>query len=83
MFDLGVHNETGQRLTGFCKENALVIPNTVSNNTRDNCHEHHQMVKTEIRLITFFAAIDQETIKSAKTRCVADMVLIMNSLLQI
>ena len=83
MFDLGVHNEAGQRLTGFCKENALVIPNTLSNNTRDNCHEHHQMVKTESRLITFFAAIDQETIKSAKTRWVADVAVIMNSLLQI
>ena len=26
---LGVHNEAGQRLTGFCQENTLVIPNTV------------------------------------------------------
>ena len=24
-FGLGVQNETGQRLTGFCKENALII----------------------------------------------------------
>ena len=28
-FDLGVHNEAGQRLTEFCQENALVIANTV------------------------------------------------------
>ena len=28
-FDLGVQNETGQRLTEFCQENALVIANTL------------------------------------------------------
>ena len=28
-FDLGVQNEAGQRLTGFCQENALVIANTL------------------------------------------------------
>ena len=27
-FDLGVQNETGQKLTEICKENALVIANT-------------------------------------------------------
>ena len=27
-FGLGVQNEAGQRLTGFCEENALVIANT-------------------------------------------------------
>ena len=27
-FGLGVQNEAGQRLTEFCQENALVIPNT-------------------------------------------------------
>ena len=36
-----------------------------SNNTReDSIHEHHQMVKTEIRLIIFFAAKDRETLYS-------------------
>ena len=29
IFGLGVQNEAGQRLTEFCKENALVIANTV------------------------------------------------------
>jgi len=29
-FGLGVKNEAGQRLTGFCQENALVIANTLS-----------------------------------------------------
>ena len=28
-FGLGVQNETGQRLIGFCQENALVIANTL------------------------------------------------------
>ena len=28
-FGLGVQNEAGQRLTEFCQENALVIPNTL------------------------------------------------------
>ena len=28
-FCLGVHNETGQRLTEFCQENTLVIENTL------------------------------------------------------
>ena len=28
-FDLGVQNEAGQRLTEFCRENALVIVNTL------------------------------------------------------
>ena len=29
IFDLGVHNEAGQRLTEFYQENALVIANTL------------------------------------------------------
>ena len=62
-FGLGVQNEAGQRLTVFCQENALVIANTRSNNTRENStHGHHQMVNTETRLIIFFAAIDGETL---------------------
>ena len=28
-FDLGVQNEAGQRIIGFCQENALVIANTL------------------------------------------------------
>ena len=37
-FGLGVQNEAGQRLTGFCQENTLVIANTLSNNTRAAMH---------------------------------------------
>ena len=61
-FGLEVQNESGQRLTGFCQENALVIAIPSSNNTRDSStHGHHQMVNAKIRLIIFFAA------KSGKT----------------
>ena len=35
-FSLGVQNEAGQRLTGFCQENALVIATLSSNNTRED-----------------------------------------------
>ena len=41
-FGLGVQNEAGQRLIEFCQENALVIANTLFNNTReDSTHGHH------------------------------------------
>ena len=46
-FGLGVQNEAGQRLIGFCQENALVIASTFSNNIReDSTHGHHQIVNT-------------------------------------
>ena len=54
-FGLGVQNEAEQRLTEICQENALVIANTLYQNTRDNSKDgRHQMVNTEIRLIIFF-----------------------------
>ena len=68
-FGLGVQNEAGQRLIEFCQENALVIANTLFNNTReDSTHEHHQMVNTEIRLIIFLVAKDGETLYSHKKK---------------
>ena len=58
-------NEAGQRLIEFCQENALVIANTLCNNTReDSTHGHHQMVNTEIRLVIFYAAKDGEALYS-------------------
>ena len=80
-FVLKVQNEAGQRLIGFCQENALVIETPSSNNTReDSTHGHHQMVNTEIRLIIFFAAKDEEALysqqKQDRERTVAQ---IMNS----
>ena len=67
-------NEAGQRLTEFCQENALVIANTSSNNTRDHSKNgHHQMVNTEIRLIIFFVVEDGEVLyNQQKTRPEAD-----------
>ena len=48
-FGLGVQNEAEQRLTEICQENALVIANTLYQNTRDNSMDgHHQMVNTKI-----------------------------------
>ena len=44
-FGHGVQNEAGQRLTEICQENALIITNTSSNNTRkDSTYGHCQRV---------------------------------------
>ena len=82
-FGLGIQNEAGQRLIEFCQENALVIANTSSNNTReDSTHGHHQMVSAKIRLIIFFAARDREALYSQqKQDWVMTVAQIMNSLL--
>ena len=43
----------------------MVIANTLLNNTRDDFTQgHHQMVNTEIKLITFFVAKDGEAVYS-------------------
>ena len=54
------------------------------NNTRDDStHGYHQMVNTEIRLITFFAVKDGETLYSQQKQDQGLTVAqIMNSLLQ-
>ena len=82
-FGLGVQNEAGQRLKEFYQENALVIPKTLFNNTReDSTHGHHQMVNTKIRLIIFFAAKDTEALYSQqKQDWELTVAQIMNSLL--
>ena len=73
-FGLGVQNEAGQRLIGFCQENALVLASTT--------HGHHQMVNTEIKLIIFFAAKDGEALHSQqKQDWELTLAQIMNSLL--
>ena len=76
-------NEAGQRLIEVCQENALVIANTLFNNTReDSTHGHHQMVNTEIRLIIFFVAKDGESLYSQqKQDQELTVAQIMNSLL--
>ena len=82
-FCLGVQNEAGQTLIEFCQENALVIANTLFNNTReDSTHGHHQMVNTEIRVIIFFAAKDEKALYSQQKQDQGlTMAQIMNSLL--
>ena len=82
-FGLEVQNEAGQRLTEFCQENALVIANTLFNNTKEgSTHGHHQMVNTKIRLIIFFAAKDEEALYSQQKQDQEETVAqIMNSLL--
>ena len=37
-FGLGIRNEAGQRLIEFCQENALVLANTLLNNTRETLY---------------------------------------------
>ena len=59
------------------------MANTLSNNTREDAtHGHHQMVDTEIRLITFFAAKDEEALYSQqKQNQELTVAQIMNSIL--
>ena len=85
-FGLGMRNEAGQRLIEFYQENALVIANPSSNNTReDSTHGHHwtlHMVNTEIRLIILFADKDGEVLYSQqKQDQELTVAQIMNSLL--
>ena len=64
-FGLGEQNEAGQRLNEFCQGNVLVIANILFNNTRDDfTHERHQIVNTEIKLVTFFVTEDGEAVHS-------------------
>ena len=46
----------------FCQENRLVIESTLFQQQKR--YEHHQMINSEIRLIIFFAAKDEETLYS-------------------
>ena len=62
-FGLGIQNEAGQRLTEFCQENMLVIPNTLFRQHRRRLYTwtspdgQHQK-----QLIIFFAAKDREAL---------------------
>ena len=51
-FDLGVQNETGQRLTEFCQENATVITNILSQ--QHNVLYPWTLPDGQYRLIIFF-----------------------------
>ena len=68
-FGLGMRNEAGQRLIEICQENALVIANTLFNNTKeDSIHGHHQMVNTEIRLVILFVAQMEKLYRVSKNK---------------
>ena len=84
-FGFGVQNEAVQRLvrvlprerTGHSKR---PLPKTQEKTT----HKHHQMVNTEIRLIIFFVAKDEEALCSQqKQDWELTVAQIMNSLLPI
>ena len=62
-FGFGVQNEAGQRLVRVYQENALVISKTLLQQHKTT-HGHHQLASSEIRLIIFFAAEDEETLYS-------------------
>ena len=65
IFSLNAYRRQSIDSVSSVQENALVIANPFSNNTRDNStYGHHQMVNTEIRLIIFFAAKDGEALHS-------------------
>ena len=80
--EYGMKQDKGY-LIEFCQENALVIANTLFQQTReDSAHGHHQMVNTEIRLIIFFAPKDGEALYSQqKQDRELTVAQIMNSLL--
>ena len=63
-FGLGVQNETGQRLTILLRECTGHSKHPLPATQEVALHLHHQMVNTEIKLITFFAAKDEETLES-------------------
>ena len=65
-FVLGAQKEAGKRITEFCQENNTLVKQTPSSNNprEDSTRGHHQMVKTEIRFIIFFAAKDGEDLYS-------------------
>ena len=80
---MALRNEAGQRLTEFCQENALVTENTLfQQHNRRLYTSKSQMVKTEIRLLIFFAAKGGETLYSLqKQDQELSVAQIMNSLL--
>ena len=64
-FGLGIWNEAGERLIEFCQEYALVIAHTLFQQHKRRLYTWTSPdVNTEIRLIIFFAAKDEEALYS-------------------
>ena len=82
-FGLGIWNEAGERLIEFCQEYALVIANTLFQQHKRRLYTWTSPdVNTEIRLIIFFAAKDEEALYSQqKQDQELTVAQIMNSLL--
>ena len=81
-FGLGMQNEAGQRLIVLPRERTGHSKHPLPTTQEKTTHGHHQMVDTEIRLITFFAAIDGEALYSQqKQDREMTVAWIMNSLL--
>ena len=67
-FGLGVQNEAGQRLTGFCQENALVIANTLLQQHKRRLHMDSPDGQYRNQMIVFFAAKDGEVLYSEQKK---------------
>ena len=68
-FGFVVQNEAGQNLIEVCQENTLVIANTLFKQCRrKTMYGHHQMARTEIRLIIFFSVKDGEHYTVSKNK---------------
>ena len=82
-FGLGVQNEAGQRLIGFCQEKALVIVNTIfQQHNRGLYTWTSQDGQYRNQMIIFFAAKDGEALYSQqKQDRELTVAQIMNSLL--
>ena len=76
-------NEAGQRLIEFCQENPLVIADTIFQQHKRRLYTWTSPDgQTEIRLIIFFAAKDEEALYSQqKQDQELTVAQIMNSLL--
>ena len=73
-FGLGIRNEAGQRLTGFCQENALVIANTLFQQHKRRLYtwtSPNSQYQNQIDSI-FCSQRWRSSIQSAKTRLGAD-----------
>ena len=82
-FGLGIWNEAGQRLIEFCRENTLVIANTLFQNTRDDStHGHYQTVNIKIRLIIFFTEDGEALDSQQKQNLELTLAQIISSLLE-
>ena len=65
MFGLGLQNKSGQRLTEFCQESALIIKYTLFQQHKRKLYTWTSPeVNIEIRSIIFFAAEDGEALYS-------------------